>query len=501
MLNKRISGILLHISSLPSDYGIGDFGPDAYKFVDFLAKTKQTYWQILPLNPTNPFCGNSPYNSISAFAGNTLFISPQELIEDGLLSEDDIQGKPEFSQGFCDYSEVISYKEKLFDIVYENFKKSNKDKDGYETFCRQNHDWLDNYALFVVIKKNNNEEAWVQWPKDLRDRKLASLDKIRKGYSDELEREKFLQYLFFKQLFALKKYCNSKGIKLMGDIPIYVSHDSVDVWAHTNIFKLDKDKKPVFVAGVPPDYFSATGQLWGNPVYKWSVLKKSGYSWWIRRLRQTFNLFDIIRIDHFRGLVAFWQVSYGETTAINGKWVKAPVVDFINTLIKKFGKLPIIAEDLGIITPDVRKAMKQFNIPGMRVLHFAFGEDNPQHPYLPQNYIKNCLVYTGTHDNNTTTGWFEQDIDHQEKERLFKCLGHKVSAHDISWALIGLAFDSIANVVIIPMQDILGLSAAARMNRPSIAYGNWEWRLMPDQIDSQITKKLLGATQDSKRAR
>ena len=499
-INKRGSGILLHISSLPSSYGIGDFGPQSYQFVDFLKKAKQSYWQILPLNPTNIFCGNSPYNSISAFAGNTLFISPRSLIDEGFLSEADVKNKPLFSQDRCDYTRVTEYKNKLFSLAYENFKNSPKEKDKYKKFCLKNQDWLSDYALFVVIKRRFCDKPWNEWPKGLRDRKLSELEKIEKDCSEKLEKEKFLQYLFFKQWFSLKKYCNQQGIKLIGDIPIYVSYDSVDVWTNTNIFKLDKNKKPLFLAGVPPDYFSETGQLWGNPVYKWSVLKRQGFSWWLKRLKHTFDFFDLVRIDHFRGLVGFWQVPAGEGTAINGKWVKAPAFKFVGTIIKKFPKNSIIGEDLGIITDDVRKIMKHFRIPGMRVLHFAFGEDNPNHPYLPQNYIKNCVVYSGTHDNNTTKGWFDEDTTNEEKERVYKYLGHKTNIEDINWEFILWIMNSQANTIIIPMQDILGLGSDCRMNQPSIAKGNWCWRLSTEQINSSIIHKLSKLTKDSDRA-
>jgi 4-alpha-glucanotransferase len=309
-----------------------------------------------------------------------------------------------------------------------------------------------------------------------------------------LEREKFLQYLFFKQWFSLKKYCNDKGIRLIGDIPIYVNYDSVDVWTHPDLFKLDKDKKPTFVAGVPPDYFSKTGQLWGNPIYRWDILKKTGYRWWFQRIGHNLLLFDTLRLDHFRGFVGFWEVPSTEGTAINGKWVKAPAVDFFKALLKKFPAHSIIAEDLGVITPDVKEVVNRFGFPGMRILQFAFGEDLPTHPYLPHNYLPNTIVYTGTHDNNTTRGWFDNEATPEDKKRLYRYLGREISPEECPKELHRLAMVSVANTVIVPVQDLLGLGEEAKMNRPSVAHGNWEWRLLPDQLDSSSTERLREMT-------
>jgi 4-alpha-glucanotransferase len=334
----------------------------------------------------------------------------------------------------------------------------------------------------------------------LRDRNPEHLRRIREQFPDELEKEKFLQYLFWKQWRSLKRYCNERGIQLIGDMPIYVNYDSAGVWAHPETFKLDQDGRPTFVAGVPPDYFSRTGQLWGNPVYRWDVLRETGYGWWIRRVAHNLALFDVVRVDHFRGFVAFWEVPAAERTAVNGHWAQAPAGDFFTVLTRSLSNLSIIAEDLGTITPDVKEIMKRFGIPGMRVLLFAFGEDLPTHPYLPHNYVPNCVVYTGTHDNNTVKGWFEREIGPSEKQRLFRYLGREVSAENVHLELIRLAMESIANTVIFPMQDVLGLGEEARMNRPASHAGNWEWRLLPEQLTPALASSLSDRTVRNGRA-
>jgi len=493
-MNKRASGILLHITSLPSPYGIGDMGPEAYRFADFLAKAKQDFWQILPLNPTERIYGNAPYYSIAAFASNPLLISPELLIQDNLLTTADCEPVPNGPQGRVDYEIVVPYKERLFTIAYKHFAKT-KDRDEYERFCSQNASWLEDFALFVALKGHFQGHAWSEWPPEVRNRQPEALQSMKEDLHEGIEQEKFLQYLFFRQWFALKGYCDEKGVQIIGDIPIYVDYDSVDVWTHPEIFKLDADGQPEAVAGVPPDYFSATGQLWGNPVYRWDVLKERKFDWWIQRMGHTLNLFDVVRIDHFRGLVAYWEVPAGEETAINGQWVEAPVYDFFDALRAQFPSLPVIAEDLGVITPDVREVMQHFGLPGMKVLLFAFGEDNPKHPYLPHNYEKNAVVYTGTHDNNTVRGWFEKEAKPADKKRLVRYLGHKTSAQAIPWELIRLAMESKANLALIPMQDILGLGEEARMNLPATGEGNWEWQLASGQLTPEVTEKLRAMTE------
>ncbi len=489
-MDKRGSGILLHITSLPFPYGIGDLGPGAYTFADFLGRAKQSYWQVLPLNPTDPIYGNSPYSSISAFAGNMLLVSPHRLLEEGLLSREDLEPIPPFSEARCDFSEAIRYKGRLLERAYQRFTSRGKGEESFEAFCAESSPWLDDFSLFTVLKRRFGGKVWNQWPRELRDRDPASLRTTRKECRDHLEKVKFWQYLFFKQWNSLKAYCREKGIRLFGDLAIYVSLDSADVWANPGLFKLDRKKRPAFVSGVPPDYFSETGQLWGNPVYRWNVLKKGGYRWWIERIAHNLRLFDALRIDHFRGLVAYWEIPAGETTAVNGRWVKVPAQDFLNTLYRYFPRLPIFAEDLGLITPDVREVMDRFVLPGMKVLIFAFGEDHPLHPYLPHTYGENFLVYTGTHDNGTARGWFEGEASDEDRRRLFRYLGREVPVEEIHWTLIRLAMMSVARWVILPMQDVLGLGGEARMNRPSVAHGNWEWRLLPGQMNPAVSERL-----------
>jgi len=492
----RGSGILLHITSLPSPYGIGDLGPCAFRFVDFLAAAGQKYWQLLPLNPTDQVCGNSPYSSVSAFASNPLLISPELLIEEGLLSPDDIGERPDFPKKRCDYDSVVPYKQSLLDRAHANFKGS----EGYDGFCREHAWWLDDYALFVVIKRWMGGKVWSDWPEELRDREPCCLEAAKKELAEGIEREKFFQYLIVKQWFSLRDYCDEKGVKLIGDVPIYVNYDSADVWTNPGIFKLDeKTKKPTVLAGVPPDYFSKTGQLWGNPVYRWERLKESGFDWWMKRLGHVLHFFHLTRVDHFRGFVDYWEVPADQKTAVNGRWAKAPAVEFFTAITKAFPKSPIIAEDLGIITDEVRKVMEKFGFPGMRVLIFAFGEDNPKHPYLPKNFIKNCVVYTGTHDNNTARGWFEKETNKEDRKRLSKCVGREVSADDVSRTLIGLAMDSVADTVLIPMQDVLGLGEEARMNTPARASGNWAWRVTDEQLSAVVAGWLRQMAETSKR--
>ncbi len=493
-MERRGSGILLHISSLPSPYGIGDMGPTAYRFVDFLAKAKQNFWQILPLNPTCTVYGSSPYSSFSAFAGNPYLISPELMVEEGILDRADTEVLPAFPGEKVDYGSVTEYKDMILSAAFRKMRRQMNFDSEFERFCSENSYWLDDYSLFISIKQHHNGDEWSRWPEELRDRVQSSLDEWAVKLREQVLKEKFLQYIFFRQWHALKLYCESRNIQIIGDIPIYVNYDSSDVWANPRIFRLDNDKRPLAVAGVPPDYFSATGQLWGHPVYNWDVLKDTGYSWWIKRIEHNLNLFHMFRLDHFRGFVAYWQVSAGEKTATKGRWVEAPAMDFFNTLFRHFTHLPLIAEDLGVITPDVKEVTNLFGFPGMRVLLFAFGEDLPDHPYAPHNYIKNCVVYTGTHDNNTIRGWFKRETTPEVRKRLFTYIGREVSERDIHWEMIRLAMGSVADMVIIPMQDILGLGENKRMNLPSTKSGNWQWRLMPEQVTPLLTTRLSEMT-------
>ncbi len=501
-MKKRQSGILLHISSLPSVFGIGDLGPEAYRFVDFLHKTQQSYWQILPINPTDRAHKNSPYSSSSAFAGNTLFISPEFLHKEGYVREDILHSKLKFPKKKVNYEKVRAYKQCLFEEAYARFKENPSMAQGWEGFLTEHAFWVDAYALFVVMKEYFGGKVWTDWPEDLKYRNPEALEAFSVEFEDQLNKVKFLQYVFLKQWRALKDYAHQNGIGFIGDIPIYVTFDSVDVWMQPQYFKLDKDLNPFVVAGVPPDYFSETGQRWGNPVYNWEKLKESGYNWWIKRVEVNLELFDVLRIDHFRGMVNYWEIPAEEETAINGYWVDVPTEDFFSTL--KFGVtqggegLPIIAEDLGVITDEVRDEMKTQGFPGMKILLFAFGDDD-RNPYLPHNYTEDCVVYTGTHDNNTARGWFQDEAGINEKQRLFLYLQREVSFKEIHWALIELAMKSSACLAIIPLQDVLGLDGKARMNKPATIKGNWQWRFLPKALTGEVVSKLRSLTQDSQR--
>lgn len=490
---KRGSGILLHITSLPSKFGIGDLGPEAYKFADFLARAGQRYWQILPLNPTVLAFDNSPYHSVSAFAYNPLLLSPEILVKEGYLKRSALATLPAFPNGCIDFQSVVTYKQSLFDRAFKAFKERGEDEE-YKRFCSEHAYWLDDFTLFSSLKAYQNGKVWDEWPTGLRDRKTRDLAKIKNQLQEQITRAKFLQYMFHRQWWALKAYCQDKGIHIIGDMPIYMTYDSVDIWTHPELFKLDENKKPIAVSGVPPDYFSRTGQLWGNPVYDWEVMKSRGYAWWLHRIRHNITLFDIVRIDHFRGLVAYWEVKAGAKTAINGKWVRVPAMDFFKKMMIKNSRLPVIAEDLGVITNDVRDVMHRFKIPGMRVLQFAFGSDFPNSDYLPHSIDHRSIMYTGTHDNNTTRGWYQNETTLAMKNRIANYLGHTTSSRRIHWDLIRLAMMSVANVVIVPMQDILGLGTRSRMNRPATGNGNWRWQLLPDQLTPEIRKKLLELT-------
>ena len=492
MIN-RASGILMHISSLASPFGIGDFGPEAYRFADFLHNSGQSVWQVLPLTPTDPAHGSSPYSSASSAALSPWLLSPELMVEDGFLSDDDLSELPAFETGEVNYEAVAKHKTVLLDKAFERFKNK-ADRTDFDHFCRENSYWLDDFALFMILKRKFNGMVWNLWPVEYRDRHDEALESARTEYSDRLLREKMIQYLCFSQWLNLKKYCNHKGIQLFGDIPIYVNFDSADVWKNPHIFKLSDDKHPTLVAGVPPDYFSETGQLWGNPVYNWDVLKQENYRWWIERLSHNFKLYNMIRIDHFRGLVAYWEVPAGEETAINGKWVKVPVRDFFDTIMKHFFLPPIIAEDLGMITADVREILKTYAFPGMKVMIFSFGADDPAHPYLPHNYEENYVAYTATHDNNTVRGWFDEEADDETRARFFRYLGREVEAEQVHWEMIRLVMMSRAGLAMFPMQDLLGLGSGSRTNRPSFGDGNWRWRILPDQINDNITTKLAEMT-------
>lgn len=466
----RVAGILLHITSLPSPFGIGDLGPTAYQFVDFLYASGQKLWQVLPLNPTCVEHGNSPYFSISLFAGNPLLISPELLCKDGLLSEKDLEGC-QVQGDKVDYPTAWSIKENILEKAYRNFSEN----DEYRNFLEENAYWLEDFCRFKVLK-DKYRKPWNVWESE-----------SIKGLEDKIKKEKFLQFVFLKQWKALKAYANSKGIKIMGDLPIYPAFDSSDVWSNKDLFKLDEHNSPYVVAGVPPDYFSKEGQLWGNPVYNWERLKEEGFSWWIRRIRHNLRLFDLLRLDHFRGFVAYYEVPASEKTAVRGRWVSAPAEEFFTKLKEEFPDFPFVAEDLGLITKDVEDIRDRFGFPGMKVLVFAFESEN--HPYMPHNHNKNSFVYTSTHDNMPVRGWYLQELDPSSKERLFRYLGRELSEEDMSYALIRLAYMSVSKACVVPMQDLLNLGQDARMNTPGKKEGNWEWRLK-DMPDDELSFKL-----------
>jgi 4-alpha-glucanotransferase len=493
MLRRRSSGILMHITSLPSRYGIGDFGPQAYKFADFLKAGGQNYWQVLPLNRTTALKGHSPYSAVSAFAGDPLLISPDLLYRDGLLRKTDLSEAPRFAADVVDYAKATACKGKLLDAAFARFQSGPKPGD-YDLFLQDSRDWLEPFAMFSAARDRFKGRLWCDWPAGLRDRKARDLGSAAQEWSEAIERERFFQYVFYRQYLALKRYCNERGIHVMGDVPIYVAYDSADVWSHPDLFKLTRDKRPHFVSGVPPDYFSKTGQLWGNPVYDWKRLEETRFAWWMRRMKHNLMLFDFVRIDHFRGFVAYWEVPASHKTAMHGKWVQVPHEAFFDELFRQIPFGAIFAEDLGLITADVREAVARNNFPRIVVLHFAFDGDPARNPYLPHNYTENLIVYTGTHDNNTTRGWFEKDASPQTRRNLFDYLGHRVPASQVSWELIRMAMGSVAKIAVIPMQDVLGLGAAARMNLPAKPKGNWQWRMRPSLTTPRLAEKLRKLT-------
>ncbi len=493
-MKRRGSGILLHITSLPTPFGVGDLGPSAYRFVDFLAESGQSYWQILPINPTMAVNFHSPYGCTSAFAGNTLLISPELLVKEGLLHADECEPLQLPNEHAVNYAAVQEYKGKLWQLAYNRFKGNAPDP-AWIRFCDEEAWWLEGFALFTATRTDQQGRAWSDWPEELRDRKPEGLRAIQDKLSEQVGKEKFLQYLFFKQWSDLKRYCSQKGIQIIADIPIYVNDDSADVWVNPHLFRLDGQKKPYVVAGVPPDYFSRTGQRWGNPIYDWDAMKREDYWWWVRRIAACLRISDFVRVDHFRGFVSYWEVPATEPTAINGRWVEAPAMHFFSYLSRKFPYLPIIAEDLGVITPDVREVMHHFEFPGMKILLFAFGSDMPSNPYIPHNLPKSCVAYTGTHDNNTVRGWFQQEATHDDRQRLFRYLGREISEEHVSWEMIRLLMQSAANTVIFPLQDILNLGSDARMNTPASKEGNWLWRFTTDQVTSDVARRLREMTE------
>ena len=486
----RGAGVIMHISSLPGKYGIGTFGKQAYKFVDFLKASGFKYWQILPLGHTS--YGDSPYQCFSAFAGNPYFIDFELLNENGLLEKWEYEHEDYGNdQSRVDYGKIYVSKYNVLKKAYNNFKNRNNQTfiNELKEFKNENVEWLPDYSLYMALKHKFNFKSWTEWNDKIKKREYYEMEAYKSVLLDEIEYWNFIQYLFFKQWGNLKKYVNDKGIKIIGDIPIYVSADSSDTWSRPSNFKLDKNTlQPLVVAGCPPDSFCKTGQLWGNLIYDWDYMKKNNYEWWMKRIAQSFKLYDVIRIDHFRGFESYWQVPFGNPTAEHGRWQKGPGIDFFNAIKNKFGNVGIIAEDLGFITDEVRNLLNSTGFPGMRVLQFAFGGSN-KNDYLPHRYIKNCIAYTGTHDNDTFLGWYQQSGGRHEIENAKKYLGLN-GEERYNWGFLRGVWSSVADVAIAPMQDFLNLGADSRMNLPSSFGGNWSWRVTEGQLNDWLQRRI-----------
>lgn len=485
---KRASGILLHPTSLPGKFGIGDLGPQAFAFVDFLKKANQSLWQVFPLGPTG--YGDSPYQCFSAFAGNPLLISPEQLLSDGLLRADDLKELPQFNPACIDYGMIIDYKKSLLQKSFSYFKNSSTAlQKKYDLFCEEEKDWLDDFALFMSAKDFHNGELWTKWSADIALRKPGAIAKWTNILSDKIAFHKFIQFIFFAQWSSLKSYANQNEIQIIGDLPIFIAYDSADLWANKNLFTVDENGKLLLVAGVPPDYFSPTGQLWGNPLYRWDEMQKDDYLWWRKRIKSIYKFVDIARIDHFRGFEAYWQIPGDALTAEKGEWIKAPGDHFFSTIKKYLGELPIIAEDLGLITPEVTALRDKFNFPGMKILQFAFGK-GMEKKFLPHNHVQNCAVYTGSHDNDTTRGYFEKAKN--DSSDIYKFTQNYLNYYgeDLTYEIIRSAFASVSGISIIPMQDVLNLGTEARMNFPGKLGGNWCWRFAWGELKDEVTEYL-----------
>ena len=486
MAKKRECGILLPIASLPSEYGIGCFSKEAYEFVDLLVSAGQDYWQILPLGPTG--YGDSPYQSFSTFAGNPYFIDPKALIENGWISKKECD-KYDFgdNESYIDYEKIYLSR---FKLLYTAYKNSNIAQDAqFKAFIKEKAYWLDDYALYMAIKVSKDNIAWTEWEEDIKLRKKSAMDKYKKELAEEIEFYQFQQYMFYKQWYALKDYANEKGIRIIGDIPIYVAFDGADAWANPELFQFDKDLKPIAVAGCPPDAFTALGQLWGNPLYDWPYHEKTGYAWWMKRLSGAFELYDVLRIDHFRGFDSYYAIPFGDPDATRGHWEEGPGIKLFDTMKEKLGKRDVIAEDLGFLTPSVLKLVKKTGYPGMKVLEFAFYGDEDD-DYLVHNYGNNSVVYTGTHDNETVAGWYK-GLDRKTRKFVKDYLGlGNNAAKIIHTAMIREGLKSVANMAIFPIQDYLGLDNAARINTPSTLGFNWKWRLAPGQFGEDMAEEI-----------
>ena len=493
----RTSGLLLHPSSLPGPWGIGDLGPEARAFVEFLAGAKQGLWQVLPLGPTG--YGDSPYQCFSAFAGNPLLVSLDDLVERGLLAKSALASPPAFPEGSVDFEAAQRFKLPLLAKAFQAFESEAEAqaREAFAAFCATSTHWLDDFALFMALKAENKGRPWHRWPRALAVREPPALEEARTRLAPRIASLRFTQYLFFDQWRGVHAACRRRGIRVMGDIPIFVAHDSADVWAHPELFYLAADGHPSFVAGVPPDYFSATGQLWGNPLYRWDVIARNGYQWWIERFRDTLDLVDVVRLDHFRGFEAYWEVPGGAKTAIGGRWVKGPGAALFDALQGALGSLPIVAENLGVITPEVEALRERFGFPGMAILQFAFGNDSSADGFKPHNYARNLVVYTGTHDNDTIAGWWSAGVgdstrtqEEVEDEKALTRLYLGTDGTEIHWVFVRAALASVADAAIVPVPDLLGLGSEARMNLPGRGGGNWGWRMEEGQLSETLRKRL-----------
>jgi 4-alpha-glucanotransferase len=489
-VNPRGAGILMHITSLHSPFGIGDVGKDAFAFADFLHQGKQKYWQILPLTPVDQSQGYSPYSASASMAGNTLLISLELLKEDRLLTDSDIHNAKVRNTGKVNYGEVEAIKRKMLNKAYEKFRGKKRDS-SFIDYCETEAHWLTDFSAYVLLKEINGGNAWFEWPSEYKNRNPKALSKIHNKHPDRIEKVKWQQFIFHKQWQALRRHCHKLNISLVGDLPFYVSYDSADVWANQDIFSLDENGKMKGVAGVPPDYFNSDGQLWGMPVFNWTALKKSNYEWWLNRLLKNTSLYDVIRLDHFRAFADYWEVPANEQTAKNGKWNRGPRNDFFRTVRKSIPELPFIAEDLGDIDEPVYALRDRYKLPGMKVLQFAFGDKPGESAYTPHNHAPDFIVYTGTHDNNTTRGWFRKDMGQEEKRNLSSYTGKKINEENVHIELARLAYSSVCRIAIIPMQDILGLDEEARMNTPASVNNNWSWRMRANAISREIEDRLI----------
>lgn len=492
---ERSSGLLLHITSLPSRGGIGDLGPAAYRFAEFLADGKQHLWQVLPLGPTG--YGNSPYAALSAFAGNPLLISLERLANRGWISNDRI-AHPRDGSGPVDFDAVTRAKRPLLEEAAHNFLHHHSEDEWarYEAYARTNWTWLESWAIYAVLREKFGGASWSKWPRDLAHREPQALDRIRHEHAEAIAIQQILQFAFDDQWTALREYCADRKVRLIGDVAIFVNYDSADVWTRPDLFELDENLAPTRVAGVPPDYFSKTGQRWGNPLYRWDVMRGDHFAWWIDRIRRARHLYDVIRLDHFRGFEAYWAIPAANKTAEQGEWIKAPGAELFSSIRSALGELPFIAEDLGLITPEVDALREQFHLPGMRILQFGFGSRHA-HNYLPHRYVTNCVVYTGTHDNNTTLGWWDHEARPEEREAAKHYLG--ATRKDFVWAMIRAVETSVADICIVPVQDLLCLGEGARMNMPSRAQGNWAWRCPDDTLTPEIAQRLAALAETTDR--